>query len=202
MFDYDGVIADSLDAHVSCFLAAFRENGCSKVNSAKDILDLYEDNVYQSMAALGLSCDEIDRILASYKINQSLLLNQIQLFPGIREMFSALSSAGHRVYIITSNVAEAVSGVLAERGVFEVDEVYGLETAKCKVEKIRMAMERHPDLPAFYVGDTKGDIFEGRQAGAATVGVSWGWHGPLRLKESRPDHIIYEPLELPRLLIS
>lgn len=201
MFDYDGVIADSLDAHVKSFLAAFRENGCMRVNTAQDVIDLYEDNVYRSMAAFGLSEEEIDRILESYNVKQALLLDQIQLFPQIRELFSDLVSAGHRVVIITSNTAEAVSGVLRKREISGVEKVMGSETAKSKIKKIHMAMDWHPDLKAYYVGDTKGDIYEGRQAGAATVGVAWGWHGPDKLFESRPDHLIYAPGELIQLLI-
>lgn len=200
MFDYDGVIADSLDAHVKSFLAAFRDNGCTKVNTAQDVLDLYEDNVYRSMAALDLSEEEIDRILESYKVKQEFLLDQIQLFPQIRELFSDLVTAGHRVYIITSNMAEAVSGVLSKREISGVEKVIGLETAKSKIKKIHMAMGWHPELKAYYVGDTKGDIYEGRQAGAATVGVAWGWHGPDKLLESRPDHLIYAPGELIQLI--
>lgn len=200
MFDYDGVIADSLEAHVKSFLAAFHENGCTKMNTAQDIVDLYEDNVYRSMTALGLTEEEIDRILESYNARQALLLDQIQLFPQISELFSDLVSAGHRVYIITSNTAEAVSGVLNKRGIAGVEKVMGSETAKSKIKKIHMAMDWHPGLKAYYVGDTKGDIYEGRHAGAATVGVAWGWHGPEKLSESLPDHLIFAPEELIRLI--
>ena len=200
MFDYDGVIADSLDAHVKSFLAAFRDNGCTKVNTAQDIIDLYEGNVYRSMSDLDLSEEEIDRILESYNVKQSILLDQIQLFPQVRELFSDLVSAGHRVYIITSNTAEAVSGVLSKREISGVEKVMGSETAKSKIKKIHMAMGWHPDLKAYYIGDTKGDIYEGREAGAATVGVAWGWHGPDKLKESQPDHLIYAPGELIQLI--
>lgn len=200
LFDYDGVIADSLDAHVKSFLAAFRENGCTKVNTLQDVLDLYEGNVYRSMAALDLSEEEIDRILDSYNARQALLLDQIRIFPQIRELFSDLVSAGHRVYIITSNTAKAVSRVLSEREIPGVEKVMGSETAKSKIKKIHMAMDWHPDLKAYYIGDTKGDIYEGRLAGAATVGVAWGWHGPDKLLESQPDHLIYTPGELIELI--
>ncbi len=170
------------------------------MNTAQDVIDLYEDNVYRSMAALDLSEEEIDRILESYNVNQSVLLDQIQLFPQINELFCDLVSAGHRVYIITSNTAEAVSGVLRKREINGVEKIMGSETAKSKIKKIHLAMGWHPELKAYYVGDTKGDIFEGRQAGAATVGVAWGWHGPDKLSESRPDYLIYTPGELIQLI--
>lgn len=201
MFDYDGVIANSLDAHVKSFLAAFHKNGFAKLNTSQDIIDLYEDNVYQSMADLGLSEEKIDRILASYKIIQDKLLDQIDFFPQMAESLHELS-LNHKIYIITSNMADVVQNALDKKGVIGVEKVMGLERSKSKIKKIYMAMALHPNLPAYYVGDTKGDIYEGKRAGTITVGVAWGWHGPDKLMESSPDHLIYQPEELIELLKS
>lgn len=199
MFDYDGVIADSLDTHVKSFLAAFQENGFTKFSTHKDIIDLYEDNVYRSMADAGMSEEEIDRVVASYKVKQDPLLDQIEFFPGMREFFAELA-LNHQVYIITSNLADVVLGVLEKRGITGVEKVMGTETAKSKITKMQMAMSRYPDLQAYYVGDTKGDIYEGKKAGALTVGVAWGWHGADKLKESNPDYLVYSLQELIALL--
>jgi len=201
MFDYDGVIADSLDVHVRSFLAAFRENGYDKLSTARDIIDLYNGNVYRSMADLGLSETEIDRILASYQVRQDRLLDQIELFPRMAEFLSGLVLQ-HKVYIITSNLAEAVQRVLEKNGISGIEKEMGSETAKSKIKKIHMAKERHPGLKAYYVGDTKGDIYEGREAGTITVGVAWGWHGPDRLRESRPDYLVYSVEELSEIFKS
>jgi len=199
MFDYDGVIANSLDAHVKSFLAAFHENGFTKLNTSQDIINLYDNNVYQSMSDLGLSEEKIDLILASYKIRQDRLLDQIHFFDNIAETLYKIS-LNHKIYIITSNVAEAVKTALGKKGVRGVENVMGSETEKSKIKKIHMAMALHPDLPAYYVGDTKGDIYEGKRAGTITVGVAWGWHGPEKLMESSPDYVIYRPQELAELL--
>lgn len=199
MFDYDGVIADSLEIHVRSFLAAFHENGFTKLNTTQDIIDLYEDNVYRSMADLGLTEAHIDRILASYKKRQDLVLDQIDFFPHMDSFLQALS-LHHKIYIITSNMSDAVQKVLDHKGVTGVEQVLGSDTEKSKIKKMQKAMTLHRDLKPYYVGDTKGDIFEGRQAGACTVGVAWGWHGPDKLKESRPDYLVYTPQELRQLL--
>ncbi|HHT62956.1 MAG: HAD family hydrolase [Bacillota bacterium] len=199
MFDYDGVIADSLDVHVKSFLAAFQENGYTQFKTAQDIINLYEDNVYRSMGALGMSDEDIDRVLASYKEKQDRLLEQIELFPHMAEFFREISIY-HKVYIITSNTADAVLRVLDKKGIIGVEKVIGFETEKSKIKKIRLAMSWHPELKAYYVGDTKGDIYEGRQAGTVTVGVAWGWHSPDKLKESNPDYLVYSPRELIKIL--
>ena len=51
-------------------------------------------------------------------------------------------------------------------------------------------MSRYRDLPAYYVGDTKGDMIEGKKAGAVTVAVTWGWHTADNLAEASPDHTV------------
>ena len=61
-------------------------------------------------------------------------------------------------------------------------------------------MSRNLDMPAFYVGDTKGDMIEGKQAGAVTVAVTWGWHSTEKLTEGSPDYMVHTPTELKNLL--
>lgn len=195
MFDYDGVIADSLENHVNSLLTAFQEYGFDKVKTKQDVMDLYEDNVYQSMMDIGLSEKDIDTILANYDTKQEIVLENIPFFPEIPELFQELSLK-HQVYIITSNTAEVVQGMLDKNGITGVKRIMGLETAKSKIKKINLAKAEHPDLKSYYVGDTTGDIYEGQKAGVSTVGVAWGWHGEEKLKESSPDYIINTPLEL------
>jgi phosphoglycolate phosphatase len=52
----------------------------------------------------------------------------------------------------------------------------------------------------WYVGDTVGDVVEGRQAGARTVAVTWGWHDENLLRGARPDHVASSPHELVELI--
>lgn len=199
MFDYDGVIANSLEAHVKGFLAAFHEHGFTKLNTTQDIIDLYEDNVYQSMSDLGLSESKIDQILDSYNIIQNKILNQIDFFDGVTDSLYELSLK-HKIYIITSNLGGIVQNALDKKGVKGVEKVMGSEVSKSKIKKIHMVKALYPNLSAYYVGDTKGDIYEGKRAGTITVGVAWGWHGSLKLMESNPDYLINQPKDLIKIL--
>jgi len=46
------------------------------------------------------------------------------------------------------------------------------------------------------VGDTVGDVLEGRQAGIRTMAVTWGWHSEERLAQAEPDLIVRTPQEV------
>ena len=52
----------------------------------------------------------------------------------------------------------------------------------------------------YYVGDTKGDMIEGKQAGAVTVAVTWGWHTAENLAQASPDHLVNTLSALENLL--
>ena len=87
--------------------------------------------------------------------------------------------------------------VLEAHGVTGVTEVIGADKDESKTRRIEAARSRFGAArPAWYVGDTVGDIVEAREAGVRTVGAAWGWHGPERLGRVRPDHLAHEPQDL------
>ncbi|KUO51737.1 MAG: haloacid dehalogenase [Desulfitibacter sp. BRH_c19] len=199
MFDYDGVIVDSFEVHARNFIVACQENEFNEVNNYKDLLDLYEGNIYSGLSAKGLTKSTIDQILKDYAIKQKTSLQGVRLFQGMKECIEILAKS-NEIYIITSNVSDAVVDVLERLKVRGFQDVIGAEKEKSKVKKIKTLKSKYSNLASFYVGDTKGDIFEGKEAGVKTIGVSWGWHGKARLMEAVPDYIVEYPEELVNLL--
>ena len=51
----------------------------------------------------------------------------------------------------------------------------------------------------YYIGDTAGDIREGREAGVKTVGVTWGWHTKDKMLAAAPDYLFDKPEDLLKL---
>ena len=106
-------------------------------------------------------------------------------------------AAEHPVVVITSSRTADVEAILDEHGVTGVTEVIGGDVEPSKTRKIRSARRRYGESrQAWYVCDTVGDVHEARDAGAATVGVAWGWHGEERLLSAGPDLIARRPVEL------
>jgi len=195
MFDYDGVIVDSLEVFTSRFTQACRENGFKEVNAAKDVLGLFEGNVYETMMKRGLDESTIDNILRGYEVLQNEQLADLELFKGIGEALKRISEK-HQVYVITSNLSSATIQVLNQNRIECFKDVIGAEKEKSKIKKIQNTMSLHPGIPAYYVGDTKGDMIEGKKAGAQTIGVGWGWHTPEKIMEGSPDHLFNTPEDL------
>lgn len=195
MFDWDGVLADSLEVFTSIFLDACRQSQFLGLDKPGRLMGLFDGNMYAAMEALGLPREKISRILEHFRQGALARIDEIELFDGISGVLNAIAES-NVVAIITSNLSAIPLNVLSRERIRCVAEVLGAEIDKSKVRKIRLTMSRYPSLPAFYVGDTKGDMLEGRSAGAKTIAVTWGWHRKEKLQEGTPDFVVRSPTEL------
>lgn len=198
IFDYDGVIVDSIELHARNFIESLHSNGHLRIRNREELLDLYEGNFYEELQGTGLTAEHIEVVIKDYNIKQKGSLKNIQLFPGIKESITELAK-NNTMYIVTSNASHVVERVLKDKRINFFQEVLGAEQEKSKTKKIKTLTKQFPNSESFYIGDTKGDIIEGKNAGVKTVGVAWGWHGEKRLKETNPDYILKSPEELTEL---
>ena len=199
MFDYDGVIVDSFDVFTSVFLEACRKCSGCRVDSTARLMGLFDGNLFEGMKNLGMDNREIDHTLKTFETIVSEHLDSVNFFSGMANALKAIS-LNNIVFIITSNVSHVASRVLKKNGVDFVEDVLGAEKEKSKARKISDTMARYSNHPAYYVGDTSGDIIEGRSAGALTVAVTWGWHDARKLGEASPDFMVSSPAELTALM--
>jgi phosphoglycolate phosphatase len=199
MFDYDGVIVDSFELFSSCFMKACYQNNFYALNSPGKVMALFETNIFEAMLDFGLDDNSINRILKTFQSDIGAYQNDMRLFDGISDTLKKIAKK-NKIVIITSNISKAAKQVLINNGVNCFEDVLGAEIEKSKVKKIRITMARYPGLSAYYVGDTKGDMIEGRKAGAITVAALWGWHAVKKLEEGAPDHFVRSPEALLDLL--
>lgn len=199
MFDFDGVIVDSLDVFTNAFLASCQACGYNGISTQEQFKTLLDGNFYEGLDQIGLSKQMINTILGerfSQEVQQGI--HKITLFDDISRVLEHLA-VRHVLIVITSNVSSMVQQFFDREKIHCFKSIMGAEVEKSKVNKIKKAIARHPDQPAYYVGDTRGDMIEGRQAGASTIAVTWGWHGKSKLKEANPDYMAHTPAELLRL---
>jgi phosphoglycolate phosphatase len=63
-------------------------------------------------------------------------------------------------------------------------------------------MARYPGQARyFYVGDTRGDMLEGAQAGATPLGAGWGWHDAAELRAAGAAYVAATPAALLAFLV-
>jgi phosphoglycolate phosphatase len=199
LFDFDGVIVDSLNFYEEMVNRCLKELGSSLRLGRREYLEIFDDNFYNGLRKKGVDVEAFMKV--SRDIAPSLPYEQVKPAEGLLPVIEELARR-HRLVIVSSNSTPVIRRMLSlhSLGAHFLD-VLGLEFTLSKIEKIRHAMVRYETGPdcTYYVGDTAGDIGEAKEAGVRTVAVTWGWHTRDRLTLSAPDLIIDSPDELLQL---
>ncbi len=184
LFDFDGVLADSLDLYSEAVARCLLRIGTPIVKNKEDYLALFEGNFYESMAAK--------------EILPGIDYDAMKPFDGLIPVLEALQK-DHLLAVISSNGSRTIRRML-ERFGFDpyFQEVFGSDFLFSKKDKIAHALSKYgiDHERTFYIGDTTGDILEAREAGVRTVAVTWGWHSREKLVAVHPDFLVDKPEDL------
>jgi len=199
IFDYDGVIIDSYEIFIDHFIEACKIQGFPQIAGEEEFLKLYEKNMYKSMFEMGMTKDQILKIVLYMK--KQLIKNQykIRLFPNIYETIKKLSQKNY-LFIVTSNETTVVKKYLESKNIDFITEILGSDIEPSKIKKIKSIKTKYVADNYYYIGDTSGDILEGKKAKVKTIAVSWGWFDKKRLEKTNPDFLIQKPKDLLKII--
>ena len=199
LFDFDGVLADSLDLYAEAVARCFLQIGTPIVKNKEDYLALFEGNFYESMVAKGV--DLVAFAEAAKEILPGIDYDAMKPFAGLIPVLEALQK-DHILAVVSSNGYRTISRML-ERFRFDLffQEILGSDFLFSKKDKIAHALSKYgiDRKRTFYIGDTTGDILEAREAGVRTVAVTWGWHNREKLAAVHPDFLVDKPEDLLRM---
>jgi len=199
LFDFDGVLVDSLDVYEKTVTDCLKKMNQPLTRGREEFLELFEGNFYESLVKKGVDLNEF--IKASVDILAQVNLKDIKpiaaVVPVVREL-----QTKHTLLVVSSNESSSIKESLElfhYNGYFQ--EILGSDFMFSKKEKILYAIKKYHVAPQdiYYIGDTTGDIKEGKQAGIKTVGVSWGWHSKEKMASAKPDYLFDTPQELLQL---
>ncbi len=127
MFDFDGVIVDSLDVFSTAFIDACTRAGVPGFTTPDDLLAVMEDNFYAGMRARGVDDARVAEVM--HRLGDALIRARhwLKPFPLVPQVLEDLADA-RTVVIVTSSPAEVVEGWLRTQGVHGVAEVAGAES--------------------------------------------------------------------------
>lgn len=190
LFDFDGVLVDSLAVYEQRVRLCLETIGNSAVRSREDFLALFEDNFYEGIIKKGI--DLLAFMNASRSMPRQDDYDQMTPFAPLLPVLVELQK-DNILAVISSNVSRVINDVLSKHGFNGCfKDVLGADFGYSKIEKIIHAMNTFQVEKdrTYYVGDTTGDIKEARLAGVKTVAVTWGWHSREKLDAVRPDYLI------------
>ena len=198
LFDYDGVLVDSLNI-ISQYTTTFcREHGLGEGLNQTDVDAMESATLSGLIEAAGIS-KAYARDYARYlfqALNRDPL--KVPLFKGIPEMLTDLAQY-YTLCVVTANHSAIVRQRLdAAQLTSLLDCIYGNEQPGGKVKHIVNALETNRAQPTstWMIGDTVGDIEAAQNAGVNAVAATWGWQSSIRLKSKAPDLMFEHPQAL------
>ena len=194
LFDYDGVIVDSLPVIVDVYNKLFRKHGLDLNFTAEEFSMFYVGNFHKGLAEK-VPKGALPIILKEKGEEFIKRNNEFRLFKGIKGVLEKLSEKA-KIIIISSNTTEAIKKSMELNGIDFIEDVIGGDIEPSKVKKILAQKEKHPDAETYYIGDTLGDIKEAKKAGVKSVAVTWGFHNKQMLEKEGPDYLFDDVLEL------
>lgn len=198
IFDYDGVIVDSLDTNLKIAARACQKIGCS-VHPSQAEIERLENIAFDDLGRqIGVPENKIPKFTEI--VFDLLAQNAISppIFPGIKEVIQKLKRKSH-IAIITTNVKTAVNQVLESGGLcHDIDLVMGAEQNGSKSEKICQAIAAFNVRSSFtyMIGDAVSDIREAHKAGVNSIAVNWGYHPKEKLLQASPGHMVNAPEDI------
>ncbi len=198
LFDYDGVLADTLDDMLRFAGEACAEMGYPRTPTTAD-LDALETMTYVDYGRqLGLPPERLEEFARRTIARFDAKPHPPAIFEGMGAVVRAAARRG-QVGIVTSSSARAVLRFLeAHRIQACIDVLIPVEHPGSRADKIRAALAYLGRQPheACFVGDAVSDIRACRQAGVHSIAVGWGHQSARRLTEAGPDHLVRSPQEL------
>ena len=198
MFDFDGTIADTLDAIVSITNRLAVEFGY-KQTTQEELAQIQNLNSKEIIKQSGISIFKLPFLLRKVKAELNKEIQRVRPISGIKEALIELKNQGNRLGILTSNSSANVVAFLETNGLEDLfDFIYSGKTlfGKSKVMNNLLKQENIDPKTAIYVGDETRDIEAARKSHIKAIAVSWGFNSAEVLAKQNPDFLIHQPNQL------
>ncbi len=198
IFDFDGTIADTLDAIVSITNRLAAQFGYKPITQ-EELVQIKNLSSRQIIKQSGISIFKFPLLVGKVKAELNSDIQTIKPFLGIKESLIELKGEVDRVGMISSNSKENIVTFLEMNGLQDLfDFIYTGATifGKSKVIKQLLKQENFKPEESVYVGDETRDIEAARRSRLKAIAVSWGFNSKEVLAAQNPDFLIHQPSEL------
>jgi phosphoglycolate phosphatase len=198
LFDFDGVLADTLDD-----MLLFAERVCANLGfprtpTQRDLNALDRMAFEELGRQLELPQDKIQDFVRG-SLEMFSQCETLKIFEGMDDVIVRLSATS-KIGVVTGNTSGVVKRFLDHYGLAKyVNLVLGVDVPGSRPEKIRQAVKQIGGLlggTAYMVGDAVSDIRAAQEASVVSVAVGWGHQNWEKLAQAQPDYLVRSPKEL------
>ncbi|BCL35433.1 HAD-IA family hydrolase [Nostoc sp. MS1] len=198
IFDFDGTIADTVDALVGIANRLADEFGYAQITPEQLTL-LRNFSSREIIKYSGVSLIKIPFLVKKVKSELKNKIHELKPIPGIKEALLDLQQSNYKLGIITSNSRDNVTAFLEINDLENLFEfIYSGVTIFGKTNIINSVLKQKHFKPeaVIYVGDETRDIEAAKKANIQVIAVTWGFNSPEVLAKQNPNFLINHPREL------
>jgi HAD superfamily hydrolase (TIGR01549 family) len=179
ILDVDGTLVDTNYHHAIAWYRAFRQHGVIlPVWRLHRHIGMGGDQLVAAVAGDHVESEKGDEIRAAEKALYLTLIEEVEPFPGARELIVDLKERGHAVVLASSAKENEVDHYLDLLDARELADGWttstDVEATKPEPDLVVAAVEKAGGGHAVMVGDSTWDCESARRAGLATIGVLTG----------------------------
>jgi phosphoglycolate phosphatase len=202
LFDFDGVLADTLDDMLSFARDICTELGIQRIPTPADLASLETMSFVEYGRQLGVPLHLLDKFTDGCFKRFGQRSGPPKIFDGMKQVVRQLSK-NNTIAIVTGNTTQTVENFLDAHGLHGcVRAIFAVDQPGSKPEKIlsaRRQLAKQGDT-TYLVGDSASDIRAARDASVKSIAVSWGHQSLIKLMDAKPDYLVQSPRELLELL--
>ncbi|KAB8330596.1 HAD-IA family hydrolase [Scytonema tolypothrichoides VB-61278] len=198
IFDFDGTVADTVDALVSIANRLAGEFGYIPITQ-EELSLLRNLSSREIIKYSGISVLKIPFLVKKVKTELKNKIKELKPISGIKEALVALNNEGYRLGIITSNSLENVTAFIQVNDLDNLFEfIYSGVTIFGKTTIINNVLKQKQIKPqeVIYVGDETRDVEASKKANIKVIAVTWGFNSQEVLAKQNPDFLIHHPSQL------
>jgi len=202
IFDFDGTLADTLDAIVNITNRLAKIYGY-KATTPEELAQIRNMSSREIVKQSNISVFKLPFLLRRIKLELQDDIQQVKPIAGIQESLIRLKNQGILLGIITSNSEENVKAFLQKNDMKDLFSfIYSERTLFSKDKALNKFIKRNNLIPeqVIYVGDETRDIEASKKINVKVVAVSWGFNSEEALAKQNPDFLINKPSELVDLI--
>jgi HAD superfamily hydrolase (TIGR01509 family) len=193
IFDVDGTLVDSNDAHAAAWQQALEDFGIARdLADVRRLIGMGGDKLLPALTGISSESEQGKRIVERRGQRfRDEYLPTLRPFPEVRALLARLAADGFRIGVASSAKEDELKALLDVAGVadliFRQTSSDDVESSKPDPDAVHAALAKlHvPSTAAVMIGDTPYDVEAAKRAGVASIAVRCGGWGDADLAGAR-----------------